>query len=153
MLDVGTGRQDTIEFLTRYRCRVYFLDLDEVAAGNQADCAGAFAAALAEYPGELFDVCLFWDFLHRLNAEQLQDLSFALEPYVYSQTRAHSIAHFLTPIDFRIRGINELAAFKGKPRFYAPWSQTRFAQSFSALNIAADELSLDGCLEMLLSTE
>ena len=154
VLDVGVGVPDTLEFLTQFRCKVYFLDLAEVLSEHVV--AEAFATALDAYDGVLFDTCLFWDFLHRLNGAQLTALSAALEPHIFSDTKMHSICNFGdidAMWDYRIRGIDQLEKIRVKPRSYQAWSYTEFARLFPCSRIIADQHSVDGCLEMLLQTE
>jgi hypothetical protein len=154
VLDVGVGVSDTLEFLAQSRCKVYFLDLAEVLSGETA--AEAFGANLDAYNGVLFDVCLFWDFLHRFNGPQLTALSAALEPHIFSDTKMHSICEFGdidATWDYRIRGIDQLEKVRGKPRSYQVWSHTRFARQFPCSRVIADQHSVGGCLEMLLQTE
>ena len=154
MLDVGVGVPDTLEFLNQFRCKVYFLDLAEVL-DDEAE-TDSYEKALSAYSGVLFDVCLFWDLLHRLNADQLAALSTALAPHIFSATKIHSICTLSDADgmwDYRIRGIDQLEKVSGKPRSYQPWSHTDFAEQFSCARTIADRQSQDGCLEMLLETE
>jgi hypothetical protein len=154
VLDVGIGVPDTLEFLTQFRCKVYFLDLAEVLSEDAA--AESFATAFSAYDEVLFDVCLVWDFLHRLNGAQLIVLSGALAPHIYSDTKMHSICNVGdvdAMWDYRIRGINQLEKVRGEPRSYQAWSYSVLAKHFSCANIVADQLAADGCLEMLLQTE
>ncbi len=153
VLDVGTGVSDTVQFLARYRSKIYFLDLAEALAGDAEP--DAFTAALDDYAGVLFDVCLFWDLLHRLDAHQLRTLSEALVPFTYSATRVHSLCRFSATdnaVDYRIRGADQLEAVRSKPRSYQSWSYTDFGENFPGFSIAADLHAPDGRVEMLLVT-
>ena len=148
LLDVGVGVADTVEFLKQYLCKVYFLDLADELAGDDPQ---AISKTLDSYTGELFDVCLFWDLLHQLSGPQLELLSNALEPYIYSGTQVHSIVNLMRPTErYRIRGPDQFEVINGKAREYHPWSFTQFAKHFHCFQITRDELREDGQLEMLL---
>ena len=153
VLDVGLGVPDTLNFLTQFRCKVYFLDLFEVL--NEDTKAGAAKAAFDAHGEVLFDVCLFWDLLHRLNDAQLAALSAALETHIFSETKMHSICNFseVDGWDYRIRGISQLEKIRSKPKGYLDWSFTRLAEQFPCARVVADQHAADGCLEMLLQTE
>ena len=120
VLDVGAGVADTVQFLAQYRCKIYFLDLTEALAGEVSP--GALAAALAEYEGVVFDVCLFWDLLHRLDGDQLRELNEALVPFTYSATKLHSLCRFAEggdAVDYRIRGIDQLEYVRPDPSLFS----------------------------------
>ena len=149
VLDVGVGSKDTLEFLKQYpHCKVYFLDLAE----HLADVNFAtFKESFQKYGGALFDICLFWDLLYCLSTAQLEDLSNTLEGYIYSQTRAHSIANLNEPGErFCIRAQDQIKVVTGKPREYPLGSITSIAQHFHCLKVEADKFRGDGRLEVVL---
>ncbi|NKB96903.1 MAG: hypothetical protein GKR90_00165 [Pseudomonadales bacterium] len=156
VLDVGIGITDTTEFLQNHReqdhrCKVYFLDLAPALKANSSITIGE---VFAEYTGELFDVCLFWDLLHRLDHEQLNELSDALEPYVYSGTRAHALVNLSNPSErYRIRAEDQLEVDLSTPHDYRTNSLTALRQHFSCLQTLDDRFRCDGRLELLLGTD
>lgn len=149
VLDVGLGVADTVEVLQQFRCKVYFLDLLGVIEKDSID---GIAAVFAEYSGELFDVCLFWDLLHRLSPAQLSQLSNELEPYIYSRTQAHTLVNPAASESYRLRGVNQLAVTPGAGHEYPTRSLTRLLQHFQCFEILTDEFRTDGRLEMVLQT-
>ena len=154
VLDAGVGKPGTLEFLNQYPAKIYFLDLPQ-ALYEDTDVE-AIAAALDDYHNVIFDVCLFWDVLHRLDGPQLSTLSMTLEPHIYSATKMHSICTYTEPDnvhEFRICGRDQFETVPGKPREYKKWSFTQFAKLFPCARIVADQQYPDGRLEMLLQTE
>ncbi|MGK0223197.1 MAG: hypothetical protein ACI9ON_002440 [Limisphaerales bacterium] len=158
ILDVGIGAVDTLKFLQQYRCKVYFLDLAESFADSTEP---RIRTTLSEYSGELFDICLFWDLLHCLSAAQLAVLSDALEPYIYSETRVHTLANLVDPGEhYCVRGANQLSPIRGRgrgkargqPTDYATRSITELDEHFSCFQLTTDEYHADGRLEMVLET-
>jgi hypothetical protein len=97
VLEVGCLQPETVEFFSRYRCRIYVPDLfSELRAGNlDAGISGKtlqrqFQELLAFEPGSTLDVCLLWDFPHYLNEKQLRAFSSALWPWLHPNSRAHA---------------------------------------------------------------
>lgn len=150
VLDIGMGVPSTLEFLSQYRARVFFLDL---ANGDTS-----YEQNLGDYSGALFDVCLFWDFLQSLEPEKLSALSDALTPYVYSGTIGYSICN-VSPqrlshrCSYRIRSEDELELVPSQHKRFREWSQKEFADHFDSFRIEQDVLSHDGHLELLLGVE
>ena len=154
VLDAGVGKPGTLEFLNQFPVKIYFLDLS-AAIYKDADVE-AIASALDDYHDVVFDVCLLWDVLHRLDGPQLATLSMTLEPHIYSETKMHSICQFAAPdevCDFRIQGTEQFESIRTKPRKYQKWSYTQFTKLFPCARIMADQQFPDGRLEMLLTTE
>ena len=154
VLDAGVGKPGTLEFLSQYPAKIYFLDLPQ-ALYEDADVE-TLASALDDYHDVVFDVCLFWDVLHRLDGPQLSTLSMTLEPHIYSETAMHSICRFTEAekaTEFRIAGKDQVESFSTKPRKYQKWSYTQFANLFPCARVIADQQFPDGRLEMLLKTE
>lgn len=164
VLDAGTGTRSTLDFLNQYRCRVVFLDLFEFEKEPLADAAAAedaafntFARMLAEYKDTLFDVCLFWDLLHRLDAPALRGLSNALRPYLYSESRGYGVCQLLATdqqrYTYRIANIGQLSVLPTQAPPVLGWSQTEFAQHFDCFKIVDDALSDTGRHEILLEAD
>ncbi len=151
VLDIGGGVASTLDFLSAYGARVFFLDLAEA---DHAD----YRASLQAYAGTLFDVCFFWDYLHRLTPGQLSELSDALVPYIYSDTLGYSIFSVpgfndAGPHTFRLCSAEQLALEPAAVKGYQPWSYREFNTCFDAFSIEQDVLSEDGYLELLFAVE
>ena len=145
VLDVSTGDPRTLEFLEPIASRVSFLDLSR--------CRDDFSSKLATYPDTLFNVCLFWDFLHRLTSEQLHRLSHALRPHIHSDTRAHAIVRFQGEASYNIAAMDQVAVTPNGSERRACWSYVDFAQYFDALRVTQDNLTPDGHHELLLEAD
>ena len=165
VLDVGIGTPSTLEFFGQFRCRVYFLDLFEVELGEhldddayQAHAFETFSRVLGDYQGTLFDVCLFWDLLTRLDAPALRGLSDALRPYLFSESRGYAVSDLFPDkrrgnFTYRIRGDDQLEVLPGQASPLAYWSQTEFSEQFDCFNILQDNLSAEGRLEFLMEAD
>ena len=154
VLDIGVGVPSTLDFLAQFGGRVFFLDLLNLE--NES-----YKQRLADYSGALFDVCLFWDLLHCLTPTQLSELSDAIRPYIYSDTIGHSICNVCDlsesagkqSWDYRICGSNRLDMVPSKHKAYRTWSQQEFRETFDSFTIKQDQLTRDGCLELLLKAD
>jgi hypothetical protein len=154
VLDVGVGCPSTVEFFAGFPSRVFFLDLvEEVRDHNCRDADSAerlFAQALEPYAGTLFDVCLFWELLHVLEAPLLAGLSNALRPYVYSRTKGYAVCELRAdePRIFRLLDRQTLRVLPGVTPI-AECSLTQLAQQFNCFSLFNDCVSGDR-LELLL---
>jgi hypothetical protein len=165
VLDVGVGTPSTLEFFGQFRCRVFFLDLFEIEFGEhtdddayQAHAFETFSRVLGDYQGTLFDVCLFWDLLTRLDAPALRGLSDALRPYLFSESRGYAVSSLFADkrrgnFTYRIRDIDQLEMLPGEPSPLAYWSQCEFSERFDCFNILQDSLSADGRLEFIMEAD
>ena len=97
VLEIGLALPDTVDFFSRYRCRVFFaamysdpvLDL-QLGDISEAQLVDHFRKSF-NFPGGLrFDLCLFWDFLNYLDDRALRAFNTAIEPYLQDSTRAHA---------------------------------------------------------------
>ena len=165
VLDVGTGTPSTLDFFAKFRCRVFFLDLFEVDFGEhpdedacQAHAFETFSRVLGDYQGTLFDVCLFWDLLTRLDTPALRGLSDALRPYLFSESRGYAVGSLFADkrrgnFTYRIRDSDQLDVLPGQPSPLVYWSQSEFSEQFDCFHIVQDSLSADGRLEFLMEAD
>lgn len=171
VLDVGGGVPETVEFLSRYRCRVHFADLfdaPELQAIPEEDAEAyldeAFAR-LCRFPeGTRFDVCLLWDFLNYLPVAAVRSFARALEPYLHRGTRGHGFGAFKSTapamnrdepsraLQYGVRDVDALVArprLDGMSRGYAH-SRAVLAENLSCFEIARGTLLREGTMELLL---
>lgn len=165
VLDAGAGSPSTLDFFAQFRCRVFFLDLFDLEIAQPANepvseeqAFETFSHVLRDYQNTLFDVCLFWDFLNRLDAPVMQGFSNALRPYLYSKTKGYGVCHLLTGKDkknitYRLRDMTQLQVLPGKPLAASQWSQSAFTKQFDCFSIVQDTLSADGRLEFLMEAD
>jgi len=112
ILEVGSALPETVEFFSRYKCRIHFLDLfseplvsDLQNVTSPKEIRQQFDDLLAFPPGTKLDICLFWDFLCYLDDPALRAFNEALRPYIHHGTRAHGF------------GIHHLAIRLGNKRY------------------------------------
>lgn len=170
VLDVGAGTPGTLDFFAQFRCRVYFLDLFDLdpfgvgcdpetltdEAEREASVRESFAHALNDYQDELFDICLFWDLLHRMDAPARRGFSHALRPYLYSNSRGYGICQLYPgkkSVSYRMRNATELEVAPGPAALPGSWSQSELAEQFDCFSIVQDTLSPQGRLEYLMQAD
>ena len=106
VLDVGAGMPESVRFFSRYRCRLYFVDLfgeTGYATGQQGRRRPreTLFGRFLDFPnGTSFDICLFWDFLNYLANPLLRDFAQTLRRYVHDDTRAHAFGAFSNALPF-----------------------------------------------------
>ena len=97
ILDLGTARPQTIDLLSRFRCRVDIADLEEpvVASLDWKDESGEApdpVESLRSMPrSEPVDVILTWDYLNYLNRQQIT----ALMTAIANRSRPGAFVHAL----------------------------------------------------------
>ncbi len=106
VLDIGAGMPESVRFFSRYRCRLYFVDLFG-ETGFASDRRGrrrpreTLFGRFLDFPRDTsFDICLFWDFLNYLTNPLLRDFAQTLRHYVHDDTRAHAFAAFSNALPF-----------------------------------------------------
>ena len=97
VLEVGRLQPETIDYFSRFRCKLYVPDLfSELRAGElDAGSTGKtlqrkFQDLFAFEKGAKLDLCLLWDFPHYLDEKQLRAFSSALWPWLHPQSKAHA---------------------------------------------------------------
>jgi hypothetical protein len=96
ILDVGRATPETLEFFSRFSCKIYLVDLYSELQHDRIgrDSSGRtlqrqFQELFGFQSGTLLDLCLLWDFPHYLDEKQLRAFSSALWPWLHPETRAH----------------------------------------------------------------
>ena len=165
MLDAGPARQDTVDFLSRYRCRLHVLDLFselpiEVEEEGSAALHERFEQMLSFPEGTIFDVCLFWDLFNYLDRDSVLAFVAALRPYLRKGTMAHGFAlHNLNaPREERFYAIRDVDAITSRPRRtplpgYAPHPQAKLKNMLYCFQFERSVLQTDGRLEILLRAQ
>lgn len=166
ILDVGPGTSSTLNYLSRFRSRVFFTDLfDNDFITNPPEdldehtAEQLFQEQLNLPEGTLIDVCLFWDFLHCLDLPIVRGFANALAPYVHGRTTGYSFGvlhgdHQLEHSGYAIQGPDTLIAQACDPiPLKHAHSQQRLADNFDCFSIAKATLLQDGRLEFLLHTD
>jgi len=96
ILEAGPALPETVDFFSRYKCRIHFLDLfseplvhDLQKVTSAKETRQRFEELFGFLRGTKLDICLFWDFLCYLDDVALRAFNAALRPYVHDGTRAH----------------------------------------------------------------
>ncbi|XOV83978.1 MAG: hypothetical protein ACFHXK_02450 [bacterium] len=165
VLDLGPGNASTVEFLTRYRSRVYFADLTDnpAIAANQMDLdvetrAGFIQRQLSIPSGTRLDICLFWDYLHFVDLKTIDALSQVLQPFLHSNSRGYGFGalHGGRPEDVSLYGIADVdtlvaTTVSSQPK-YIPHSQQKLSEHLLSLRISRGTLLREGRLELLFES-
>lgn len=163
VLDAGPAVQETVDFLSRYRCRLHVLDLFSDLP-IEADDEGGISLQdrfqeLLQFPrGTLFDICLFWDLFNYLGEEGVRLLGEQLRPHIAAHTLGHAFgAHnprspqrdctfsIIAPDTLQVR--DRPARLRG----YAPLPQSRLQAALGCFTTKRSVLLSDGRLELLLA--
>lgn len=165
VLDLGAGAASTVEFLSRFKAKIYFADLLEhphlLASSEDRDPAAIRATIQRQLdlPADTrVDICLLWDYLHYIDIPTIAALSAVLQPVFHSRTRGYGFGalHGDKPSDankYGIAGFDRLLArpIRSEPEYFAH-SQQRIGEHFPALRIARGTLLREGRLELLFES-
>jgi hypothetical protein len=98
VLDMGRATPSTVQFFNQFKCRLSFVDLysadfvvNPKEEASHEELVAQFQVAINLPIGSRIDICLFWDFFTYLDGPALKAFVEALDPYVDSATRAHSL--------------------------------------------------------------
>ena len=163
VLHIGPALPETVNFFSRFRCRLIFADLfAELPIDPDDDPArpltDRFSELLAIPEGQTIDICLFWDLFNFLDATAIKALVAALQPHLHPGTRAHGFAlHNVRTADtaqaFAISNPGELTIRprdRGLPG-YAPHPQNRLKELLSCFEFVRSVLLADSRLELALA--
>lgn len=106
VLDVGAGVPESVQFFSKYRCQLHFVDLYgetgfTAAMRSRRRPRETLFGRFLDFPrGTSFDICLFWDFLNYLTNPLLRDFAQTLREYVHDDTRAHAFVAFSNALPF-----------------------------------------------------
>ena len=163
VLEVGPAVQETVDFLSNYRCKLHVLDLFAdlpIVAGEEEGSSALhlWFEELMQFPeGTVFDLCLFWDLFNYLERDAVLAFVAALRPYLRQGSRAHAFAlHNLnSPREDRYYGIQSAEALSIRPRHsslpgYSPHTQSKLKNMLYCFNFERSVLLSDGRLELLL---
>ena len=164
VLEVGSALPETVEFFSRYKCRIHFLDLFSEPLVNELqnvtspqEIRKQFEELLIFPPGTKLDICLFWDFLCYLDDPALRAFNEALRPYMHHGTRAHGfgIHHLAIKLGNKRYGVIDESTLSVRQRHSKqpdthPHSQVEMNEMMSCFDFERGLLMPDGKLELLL---
>lgn len=163
VLHVGPALPETVEFFSRYRCKLYFVDLFSELSHLQTDAEAPltleqqFRALLQLDSGATLDLCLFWDLFNFMDRAATQAFLVAIRPHLHSGTLAHGFAvhNLKTPQSGQLYGIREpdqvsLRARSADLPGYCPHNQGQLEQLLDCFRFRRSVLLPGSRLEMLL---
>lgn len=172
VLDVGYGVSATVEFFSRYTCRLYFagiIDAPELAVLPEEgvdDYLDETFARLLDFPADAcFDVCLLWDFPNYLAVPALRAFGRALRPHLHRQTHGHGFGAFKanapamsrgaaaeTALQYGVYDTDKLVV-RPRPGAAAPGhshSRSVLADALECFEVVRGTLLKEGTMELLL---
>ena len=163
VLELGTALPETVEFFSRFRCRLHFVDLfhEPFVAGqsdlSETELRHAFEGQFRFPADTRFDICLFWDFLSYLDDPALRAFNSALRPWIRPGSRgygfgAHHLAIRLANVQYGVRDretLNVRQRFTAQMRSH-PHSHIEMHEMLNCFDFERGLLLPDGKLEMLL---
>jgi len=165
VLDVGPAEPATVEFFSRYRCRLVFADLysetalTEAASGDisATELDVAFRSCLSYPSGTRFDICLLWDVLSYLPSPAVTAFSRALLPYLSATTAVHCFgtlkaANKMSGQRYSILREDTLLLRPRADEVFPPYphSQAALKSLLRQMDISKASLQSNGLLEILL---
>jgi hypothetical protein len=164
ILDVGAALPETVEFFSRFKCRIHFIDLfsepvvrELQQVSDARELQHQFEKLLRPLDLGRLDICLLWDLLCYLDDPALRAFNSALRPYMYNGTRAHGfgVHHLAIRLENKQYGIMEEDALSVRLRQAEqlathPHSQVEMHEMLSCFDFERGLMLPDGKLELLL---
>lgn len=161
VLETGPALQETVEFFSRYRCRLHVLNLFSELPIREEEGGPSLRdqfSGLLQFPeGTTFDICLFWDLFNFLDRDAILAFMAALRPHLRPGSLAHGFAvhNQNVPQDDRRYGISAADALSVRPRpgqlpGYAPHTQSKLKNLLYCFNFDRTVLLAGSRLEFLL---
>ncbi len=164
ILHVGAALPETVDFFSRFKCRIHFVDLFSELVVRELQQVSSFKELhrqfeqLVTLPDDTrLDICLFWDFLCYLDDPALRAFNEVIRPYLYYRTRAYGfgVHHLAIRLENKQYGIVEEDSLSVRLRqtkqlVTHPHSQVEMHEMFSCFDFERGLLLPDGKLELLL---
>ena len=164
VLEIGPALPETVDFFSRYRCRLHFIDLyqepflrDSQSTLPEKELRREFEKRLSFPDGTRLDICLFGDFLSFLDDRALRAFNSALRPWIHDRTRAHGfgVHHLAVKLEHHQYGIVDRETLSVRSRQhsqlpYYPQSQVEMADMLNCFAFERGLLLPSGKLEMML---
>lgn len=164
ILEVGSALPETVNFFSRYKCRIHFLDLfseptvrDLQNVSSPKEMMQQFERLLTFPAGTKIDICLFWDLLCYLDDPALRAFNAALRPYLHKGSHAHGfgIHHLGIKLGNRRYGVIDDTTLSVRPcqskqAETQPHSQVEMHEMLSCFDFQRGLMLPDGKLELLL---
>ena len=99
ILDVGPAEPQSIDFFSRYRCRLYVANLfNSASPAHGLESAPAFFDTV---DGVQFDVCFLWDYINYPDNDALTEFISILTDHVHEKTRLYAIGAYSAELPLR----------------------------------------------------
>jgi hypothetical protein len=165
VLHIGPALPETVEFFSRFRSKLYFVDLFSELPIEESDDGGP---PLVEKFGEIldlpsdvrFDICLFWDLFNFLDSESIAALLENLSPRLQADCLAHVFAAYnrKSVQGDQLYGIKEPDTLQVRHRGemlpgYAPHAQSALKDLLYCFSFDRSVLLADSRVELLLKAK
>ncbi|MBT4519455.1 MAG: hypothetical protein HOC23_05570 [Halieaceae bacterium] len=165
VLDIGSALPETVDFFSRYRCKLHFVDLfselpivaGEIEEEGDSSLQQQFSELLQFPVGTRFDICLFWDLFNFLDSEAISAFVTALRPNLRIGSLAHGFAVHSTKSPqgdhlYGVSGMDELRVRHRAARLpgYTPHTQGQLQNLLNDFSFDRSMLLPDSRLELLL---
>jgi len=164
VLEVGPALTETVDFFSKFKCRLHFVDLfheafmrEQQARLSEKELRHAFEEQFRFPSDTQIDICLFWDFLCYLDDPALRAFNSALRPWIHSGTKAHGfgVHHLAIHLDNIQYGVVDKETLSIRKRHsaqlpYYPHSQIEMHEMLNCFDFERGLLLPEGKLEMLL---
>lgn len=162
VLHIGNALPETVEFFSRYRCKLHFVDLfgelPIVPAEESGKSPGQLFAELLHFPpGTRFDLCLFWDLFNFLDRAAIRGFLATLRPHLHAESAGHGFAVHNPRLaqGGELYGITAADSLKVRRRpaalpGYSPRNRGQLETLLDCFRITRSVLLPDGRLEMVL---
>jgi len=163
VLHIGPALPETVEFFSRYRCKLHFFDLfaelaDLLPDADETRSPRQRLADMMHIPaGARFDLCLFWDLFNFLDRDVVAALMHTLRPHLHTGSLAHGFAvHNLRTAQSRLTyGVVDVDQISLRPRTtdlpgYSPYNRGQLEKLLDCFLVSRSVLLPDSRLELLL---
>lgn len=155
ILDTGPAEARSIDFFSRFRCRLYVANLFNPAApGHGLESVPAFFDSV---DGARFDVCFLWDYINYPDNEAFAEFVSLLTDHVHEKTRLYAIGAYSAELPLRgyryaIADADRVAIRPTGGVVPQPRSRNELVKAMHRYVVHRAALRRDNRLELLLRT-
>ena len=153
VLDAGPAEPVTVDFLRRFRCRLYIADLFDRSTPERG--VEPFSEFLDSHSNVRFDVCLLWDYVNYPTDAAFAEFVATLGNHVHENSRIYAIGAYSTEVPLRahryaITSVHRLAIRPVPERVPHARSQNDVVNAMPRFFVHRAALRRDNRLELLL---
>ena len=155
ILDAGPAEPQSIDYLRRFRCRLYVANLFNPAFPEHGvESAPAFFRTVA---GVRFDVCFLWDYINYPDDDAFAEFISILSNHIHEKTRLYAIGAYAAELPLRayryaIADIDKVAIRPAGGTVPQPRSRNDVVNAMRHYMVHRAALRRDNRLELLLRT-